>query len=258
MPHTSDIPQLLASALAGPSTCPFSLSFAGRKPVCTPRVTERPTEPLPCLPSVFPFTQVQMSLSILAWALRWSSGEDQFLIHGAERPGEEGVKTHRTAESQRSSPCLVRSMISILGVILDFMKKKPRLSSKGVCLMSARCCQGTTDYEKCIQKPHVISGEAMKWAWIRCVPRESFSPLILHKGSRQVEAPRPQIPDESPLACKRDGSSPPWGRRACWEGRGGAVWRSPPHQGQPAQFRGETQPSTSDRPILQRSQKNAF
>lgn len=84
--------------------------------------------------------------------------------------------------------------------------------------------------------------------------RVKASPLILHKGSRQVEDPRPQIPDRSPKAERARGTGQvhPWGNGPAGgrggEGAGkggGAVWRVSPIKGQPAQFHGETQPSTT-------------
>ena len=68
--------------------------------------------------------------------------------------------------------------------------------------------------------------------------------LILHKGSRQAEALRPQIPDRSPKAERPRGTGQvhPW-RKGPAEGvRVEAVWRVSPIEGQPAQFHGETWP----------------
>lgn len=86
-----------------------------------------------------------MSLSI-TWL--GAGGEDQFLIHGAGALVRRRGKDSQDHAEPEVKPCLLRSMISTLGAILDFMKKRPRFPSKGVCLMSRRCCQGTTDYEK--------------------------------------------------------------------------------------------------------------
>ena len=79
--------------------------------------------------------------------------------------------------------------------------------------------------------------------------------LILHKGSRQAEALRPQILDRSPKAERPRGTGQvhPWRKGPAERVRVEAVWRVSPIEGQPAQFHGETWPP--QRRWLQRSQK---
>lgn len=77
------------------------------------------------------------------------------------------------------------------------------------------------------------------------VCRVRASPLILHKGSRQVEALRLKFRTEVLWRARGTGQVHPWGNGPAGGGAGRGGVESPPIKGQPAQFHGETQPSTT-------------
>lgn len=141
-------PSLLASALDGPSTCPILSQLCWAPLLLLGWLNIHLTEPLPCLPYFLIHSGSTVPVNHLAWTLRWGRGGGQFRTHRASALVRRRGEDSQDRIELEVNPCLLRFLISTLGVILDFMKKKPRLPSKAGCLMSGRCCQGTTDYEK--------------------------------------------------------------------------------------------------------------